>query len=162
MPLKTWLSRPWAALSVSTLILATGGGMMAGLGAFTFSYGEGLSYFSTDPQACANCHAMQGHLESWQKSGHHHAASCVACHLPHDFVGKYISKADNGFFHSWDFTFDGYPDRILMKERNRRILENNCVGCHRETSAEMAHAHGTGESTSCLHCHARVGHGPTR
>lgn len=161
MPLK-WPSRLRGIVGASALTLAIGGGMLTGLGVFTFSYGEGLSYFSPDPQACANCHAMQSHLDSWQKSGHHHVASCVACHLPHDFVGKYMAKAENGFTHSLAFTLDEYPDRILMRERSRKILEQNCVACHRETTAEMAHAHGTGDSTSCLHCHARVGHGPTR
>ena len=32
---------------------------LIGVGAFTFQYGEGLSYFSTDPDACANCHIMR-------------------------------------------------------------------------------------------------------
>jgi nitrite reductase (cytochrome c-552) len=33
-------------------------GAFAGLGAFTFRYAEGFSYFSTDPRACKNCHIM--------------------------------------------------------------------------------------------------------
>ena len=40
------------------MLLAVLTGTVAGVGAFTFHYGEGLSYFSTDPRACKNCHVM--------------------------------------------------------------------------------------------------------
>ncbi len=39
-------------------ILAALVGTVAGLGAYTFRYAEGFSYFSTDPRACNNCHVM--------------------------------------------------------------------------------------------------------
>ena len=41
-------------------------GVLGGLGFFTFGYGKGLSYLSNDPAACANCHVMQAHYDSWQ------------------------------------------------------------------------------------------------
>jgi cytochrome c nitrite reductase small subunit len=34
-------------------------GLLTGLGAFTFHYGEGASYFSKDPRSCMNCHIMK-------------------------------------------------------------------------------------------------------
>jgi cytochrome c nitrite reductase small subunit len=40
------------------IVLAGLTGTLAGLGVYTFHYGEGLSYFSTDPRACKNCHVM--------------------------------------------------------------------------------------------------------
>ena len=40
-------------------------GVLLGIGATTFEYAEGLSYLSTDPKACANCHIMR----------------CVRCHV---------------------------------------------------------------------------------
>ena len=49
------------------LLMATLAGLTAGIGAFTFDYGEGLSYFSTDPRACANCHIMNDQYNSWTK-----------------------------------------------------------------------------------------------
>jgi cytochrome c nitrite reductase small subunit len=84
-------------------------GALAGLGAYTFDYGEGLSYFSTDPRACKNCHVMNEQYASWSRAPHHAVAGCVDCHLPHEFVAKYIAKADNGYRHSkaspsWTFT----------------------------------------------------------
>ena len=42
-------------------------GLVADIGLFTFDYGEGLSYFSTDPRACANCHIMNDQYASWLK-----------------------------------------------------------------------------------------------
>jgi hypothetical protein len=32
----------------------------AGIGAFTFVRAAGLSYLSTDPRACVNCHVKKG------------------------------------------------------------------------------------------------------
>src|SRR5262245_57070402 len=75
-------------------------GLVAGAGLFTFNYGEGLSYFSTDPRACANCHIMNDQYASWQNGPHHASAKCIDCHLPHSFVPKYLAKAENGYHHS--------------------------------------------------------------
>ena len=75
------------------LVLAVLLGILAGVGGYTFVYAEGLSYMSSDPKVCANCHIMQPQYDSWQKSSHHAVAGCVDCHLPHDFVGKYVAKA---------------------------------------------------------------------
>ena len=136
-------------------------GAMVGLGSFTFLYGEGISYFSTDPRACMNCHIMRPQYESWSKSSHHAAAKCVDCHLPHGFIPKYIAKADNGYRHSKAFTLQDFHEPIQITPRNSRILQNNCVTCH----GDLVHPLVAGSSTakhaiSCVHCHADVGHGP--
>ncbi|WP_231734077.1 cytochrome c nitrite reductase small subunit [Calycomorphotria hydatis] len=141
-------------------------GLFAGIGSFTFGYGQGASYLSNDPNSCTNCHVMQGHLDSWQKSTHHHVAVCNDCHLPHDFIGKWVTKADNGFFHSLAFTFDDYRDPIVIKERNRRVTQQACIDCHRdfvhpllpivdENQDDFANEN---SMLSCVHCHAAVGH----
>src|SRR5687768_12641931 len=85
------------------LVLAAVLGMMLGLGAFTFRYAEGLSYFSTEPAACANCHIMRPQYDGWQKASHHGTATCVDCHLPQGFFDKYLAKASNGWHHSKGF-----------------------------------------------------------
>jgi cytochrome c nitrite reductase small subunit len=136
-------------------------GAMVGLGSFTFLYGEGISYFSTDPKSCMNCHIMRPQYDSWSKSSHHAAAKCVDCHLPHTFIPKYIAKADNGYRHSKAFTLQDFHEPIQITPRNSRILQNNCVTCH----SELVHPLVAGSSTatnaiSCVHCHADVGHGP--
>ncbi|MCZ6632812.1 MAG: NapC/NirT family cytochrome c, partial [bacterium] len=87
-------------------------GCLFGLGSFTLYYGEGFSYFSKDPKACMNCHIMKPQFDSWQKSSHHTLATCVDCHLPHDFLGKYIAKAENGYNHSKAFTLQNFHEPI--------------------------------------------------
>ena len=136
-------------------------GVLVGLGSFTFLYGEGISYFSTDPKACMNCHIMRPQFESWQKSSHHTAAKCIDCHLPHSFVPKYIAKADNGYRHSKAFTLEDFHEPIQMTKRNRQILQANCLACHGELVHPLvAGATSADNAISCVHCHADVGHGP--
>ena len=158
--------RRWP-LGKAALILGLLCGAALGVGLFAFDYGEGLSYFSTDPKNCANCHIMQEHYNSWQKAGHHQlgangqpVATCVDCHLPHDFVGKYLAKADNGYRHSWAFTFQDFHEPIQMTPRNARILQNNCVTCHGDFVHAVVGGTGGRDELRCVHCHSDVGHGP--
>lgn len=144
-------------LSAGLVLVA---GMLVGVGGFTFGYAEGLSYFSADPAACANCHIMQPYFDTWEKSSHHHVAVCIDCHLPHSFVRKYVAKADNGFFHSMAFTLDNFHEPIQIKARNRRITQDNCVQCHLDIVHQMLPSDPDAEMLSCIHCHADVGHGP--
>ncbi|MGH7177463.1 MAG: cytochrome c nitrite reductase small subunit [Tepidisphaeraceae bacterium] len=138
-------------------------GAFIGIGTFTFGYGEGLSYFSTDPRACANCHIMSPQYNSWQKGSHHHVAGCVDCHLPHTFVAKYIAKADNGWRHSKAFTLGDFHEPIRITPGNSRILQDNCLRCHGEMVSQLVHGATTdADAVSCVHCHALVGHGAGR
>ncbi len=160
-------SRPGRARGLfppEALVFAIALGALAGLGGYTFSYAKGLSYLSTDPRACANCHIMQSEYDAWQKASHHTVAVCVDCHLPHTFFAKYIAKAENGWRHGKLFTSGGFEEPITIKAQGLKILERNCVQCHLETTAEMvgrgaASAHGEATDLSCLHCHRSVGHG---
>lgn len=133
-------------------------GVLAGLGLFTFSYGEGAAYLSNDPQACANCHVMQPQLDSWNKSSHKAVATCNDCHLPHDFAGKWITKADNGFFHSLAFTTNDFHEPIQIKERNRRVTLSACLHCHSDYVNHMLPTEPGGDMLVCVHCHGDVGH----
>lgn len=133
-------------------------GALGGLGAFTFGYGEGHAYLSNDPAACANCHVMQSNYDSWLKSSHHAVATCNDCHLPHHIVGKYVTKADNGFFHSLAFTTGNYKDPIQIKPRNSRVVEEACLYCHQAMVDHLLPATVGGDRVSCVHCHSSVGH----
>ena len=150
----------WLAKRVGALPLAIAAvvGLIVGLGAFTFGYGQGFSYLLSDPKACANCHVMQGHYDSWQQSSHHHVAVCNDCHLPHDALGKWRVKADNGFFHSLAFTLEDFHEPIQIKPRNRRVTQQTCIDCHRETVDHMLPVEPDGEALQCIQCHADVGH----
>lgn len=156
-------------------------GLAAGLGVFTFGYAKGWSYLTNDPAACANCHIMSEHFDAWQK-GSHKAATCNDCHTPHNFVGKYVVKAQNGFWHSFYFTTGRYPDPLRITERNRRVTEDACRYCHQpivdaiepelassdKLPRNVAHAGlstalagkaGHDDATmSCIRCHKYVGH----
>jgi cytochrome c nitrite reductase small subunit len=140
------------------LAVAVGVGAIAGLGAFTFGYGQGASYLSNDPSACANCHVMAGHYDSWQASSHHHVAVCNDCHLPHHPVGKWVTKTDNGFFHSLAFTTGNFPEPIRIKPRNRRVTQAACIDCHGDLVHPLLPAEPGGDVLLCVHCHQGAGH----
>jgi cytochrome c nitrite reductase small subunit len=137
-------------------------GILLGLGLFTFTYAQGLSYLSSDPAACANCHVMWEQYDSWTASSHSAVAGCVDCHLPHSTIPKYISKAENGWFHSVAFTLQNFPEPIRIKPRNLALTQRNCVSCHAPLVHEMLPATADGESVTCMHCHQDVGHAAWR
>jgi cytochrome c nitrite reductase small subunit len=148
---RWWQIPPAVAIAV---------GILLGVGAFTFRYAEGLSYLSTDPEACKNCHIMRPQFDSWQKSSHHGVAVCVDCHLPHDFVGKYVAKAENGWHHSKGFTLQDFDEPIRIKAKNAHILQANCIACHGDLAHTMlTGAAGSPDEVQCVHCHSTVGHG---
>jgi cytochrome c nitrite reductase small subunit len=111
---------------------------------------------------------MNDQYESWTKSSHHNNATCNDCHTPHALIPKYISKAENGFWHSKGFTLQDFHEPIRIRPHNAKVLNENCVECHEtlisEIVAERGHenmdkgAHSG--SMNCVHCHASVGHGP--
>jgi cytochrome c nitrite reductase small subunit len=145
-------------LGVLALLAAILLGMLSGLGVFTFGYGQGASYLSNNPQTCANCHVMQDYLDSWQHSSHQHVAVCNDCHLPHHPVGKWVTKADNGFFHSLAFTLENFHEPIQIKPRNQRVTQSACLYCHADIVHQMLPAEPAGEMLSCARCHSDVGH----
>jgi cytochrome c nitrite reductase small subunit len=135
------------------------GGVFLGVAGFTFGYGQGWSYLSNDPAVCANCHIMREHYASWQQSSHHTVATCNDCHIPHDFLPKYLAKLENGFQHSRAFTFQDFHEPIRIRPRNRAVLNHNCVSCHSDLTAQT-HPGGPEDAAQagCVRCHASVGH----
>jgi len=147
------------AVLVLSIMCAAAFGVFGGLGAFTFSYGEGTAYLQNNPASCANCHVMQSSYDSWTQSSHHAVATCNDCHLPHDVLGKWITKADNGFFHSLAFTTNEFHEPIQIKDRNREVTQHACLYCHQDFVNHMLPAQTGGEMQRCVHCHGDVGHG---
>ena len=140
------------------IIVGLAVGMASGVGAYTFFYAKGFSYMKNAPEVCANCHVMNGHYNAWVKSSHHAVAVCNDCHAPHTLVGKYETKAINGFFHSFAFTTGWFPDPIRITNRNRRITEQTCRYCHADIVQQIDTAHKGAEPLDCLRCHPSVGH----
>lgn len=142
------------------LALAVSIGIAAGIGAYTFRYAEGLSYFKKDPRACVNCHIMRPQYDSWQASSHHQVAVCIDCHLPQDFFAKYMVKAENGWRHGEKFTRQDFVEPIVAQAAARKILQANCVRCHDGLVHEILGAPDVkGAELPCTHCHWGVGHG---
>jgi cytochrome c nitrite reductase small subunit len=125
----------------------------------TFEYAEGASYLSDAPSACANCHVMQETFDDWSRGEHAHAATCADCHVPRDFVGKWYTKAENGWAHSLAMTLGAVPANIAARPVSRRIALDNCVSCHSRLLDETLHASGdSDEQLNCLQCHRSIGH----
>jgi cytochrome c nitrite reductase small subunit len=145
---------------LQSLILGVSIGAAVGLGAYTFIYAKGGSYLTNNPASCANCHIMREQYDGWLKSSHHAVATCNDCHTPASFLGKYATKASNGFWHSFYFTTGSFHEPIQIKNRNLKITEQACQKCHTEITQAIAgsHAAGDGEPTSCVRCHRSVGH----
>ncbi|MBN1781237.1 cytochrome c nitrite reductase small subunit [bacterium] len=134
-----------------------GMGVLAGAGGFTFFYARGTSYFLDDPRACKNCHVMRGQFDGWNRSSHHAVATCNSCHTPKNIVGKYATKAINGWNHSAAFTTGHFDENIEIHDFNAGIAHDNCVRCHEEVISRMT-ANAWPEKVDCVHCHGNVGH----
>ncbi len=144
-----------AALVVAVLL-----GLAMGVSGFTFRYAEGLSYLSSDPKACVNCHIMRSQYDAWQKASHHTVATCNDCHIPATGLAKWISKATHGYQHSKGFTLQDFDEPIRAKPASAAIVQDNCLRCH----ADLLHDQVAGATTDrdavqCVHCHRGVGHG---
>lgn len=142
---------------ISALVVGAALGVIAGVGSYTFIYAKGASYLTNDPAACANCHVMNEQYDAWLKSSHHAVAACNDCHTPHDPIGKYTTKALNGFWHSYAFTRGGFPEPIQITGRNHRVTEGACLECHGDMT-DAIQAPATDDSPSCTRCHRNVGH----
>jgi cytochrome c nitrite reductase small subunit len=141
-------------------------GIPVGIGFYTFVYAKGGSYMTNDPQACANCHIMHDHYDAWMKSSHHSVATCNDCHTPPGLIPKYVTKASNGFWHSYAFTTGDFHEPIQIKAHNLSITEQACRKCHSEivdaietkpSAHHLADSRST-EQFSCIKCHSTVGH----
>lgn len=124
-----------------------------GLGAYTFYYAKGYSYLTDDPKACMNCHVMRDYYTAWEVSSHR-SVTCNGCHVPRHPVNKYVVKADNGFRHSFAFTFEN-TQVFRLKPHGRAVVEQNCIHCHESVVGSISHGDG---GKRCFDCHHGMGH----
>lgn len=148
----------WRTIQGATLGILLGAAV--GIGAYTFAYAKGWSYMTDDASACANCHIMNQQYSGWLKSPHRAVTTCNSCHTPKNLVGKYATKASNGFWHSFYFTTGLYEDNIQIKPHSLEIVEQACRNCHEEIvgAIEGAHQGVSNQQLSCLRCHKSEGH----
>lgn len=131
-----------------------------------------LSYLSSDPKVCVNCHTMTVHYETWQHSSHRNRATCVDCHLPRDsFVNKMLAKARDGYHHSVAMTFKTYGANLRISDDAAKRIQTNCISCHGEVVSQMlensAQYAKVKDSTvpmgrRCWECHRSLPHGTMR
>jgi len=139
---------------------------------YTVYASQMLSYLSSDPKACINCHTMNSAYATWEKSSHHGAAKCIDCHLPvGDFIAKYKAKAIDGWNHSVAFTLNTYKNNIHISEDGANRVQANCVRCHSKidetlhSNANKYHNEQNGKlenERKCWECHKYVPHGKVR
>ena len=144
-------------------------GIFLGILVFVFHVSNASSYISDEPETCINCHVMYPYFASWDKSSHSQEATCAECHVPQDnFFSKYYVKATDGLAHATWFTFRWEPQVIRIKDRGRRVVQQNCISCHIdlvdmvqlvEVTAQSADA---GEGKLCWDCHVETPHGSVR
>ena len=78
-------------------------------------------------------------------------------------IKSHIAKAENGYHHSKAFTLQNFHEPIEITAKNHRILEENCIHCHKDmTETMLAYNEEAGIlPIDCTHCHLDVGHGET-
>lgn len=115
-------------------------------------------YLGEDPTACNNCHVMDAAYEGWFHGGHARVATCTDCHVPHDFIPKYLIKAYSGMNHVAHFTLGDIPEPIRAMPYTKDIIQANCIRCHAETVSMVADG-GPEAGRSCIFCHRSAAHG---
>jgi cytochrome c nitrite reductase small subunit len=143
--------------TLQAMVLGLSLGLVAGIGGYTFTYAKGYSYLTDQPEACANCHIMQEQYSGWLKSSHRAVAVCNDCHTPSG-VSKYVTKAANGFRHSFAFTTGLFHEPIQITPGNRDITEHACRKCHEDIVQAIEGPNHESGTLECLRCHDSVGH----
>jgi len=136
-------------------------GVFFGLVALTFHISRASSYLTNDPAACVNCHIMAPQYASWQHSSHGRFTTCNDCHVPQDFVRKYLFKAYDGSRHAFMFTFKLEPQVIRMHAPGQAVVQENCIRCHSDLLEQTVSLTGRphGDGRQCWECHREVPHG---
>ncbi len=130
-------------------------GILIGVSGFTVYYARGYSYLLDDPEACVNCHIMRDNYNAWQVSTHR-SVGCNDCHVPHSPVTKYLVKAENGFRHSYVFTFEN-TQVVRLAPIGEKVVEANCIRCHESSVSAIFFGSADG-GLRCFECHRGVGH----
>ncbi|MFH1216682.1 MAG: cytochrome c nitrite reductase small subunit [Pseudomonadota bacterium] len=143
-----------------------------GLFAYVVKASNMISYLSSDPKVCINCHTMNVYYATWQHSSHRGKATCVECHLPRDsFSNKMTAKSRDGFKHSVAMTLRSYGMNIRATEDASDRIQANCISCHKEIVSQMAMnsslyqgpaGNGAHIDRRCWDCHRNVPHGTNR
>ena len=135
-------------------------GIIIGMTVMIARIANAASYLSDSPETCINCHVMTDAYATWQRGSHGRASVCIDCHVPHDnLIALYGFKAYDGIKHSYVFTMRKEPQVLELSRWAFRVVQNNCIRCHREHLVMIRLAQ-TSERM-CWDCHNNI-HGSTR
>ena len=143
-----------------------------GMFGYTVKASKALSYLSSDPKACINCHVMNTQYATWQHSSHAQRATCIECHLPtNGTLAKYMAKAKDGWNHSVAFTLNTYKNAIKISDDGAKRVQENCISCHASVTSTLVNNSDTyhqfkdpsvATGRRCWECHKGVPHGKVR
>ncbi len=165
------INRPQKSFSFVDISIFLLLAILTAMVALIFYLARATSYLSDDPRACINCHVMGPQYASWQRSSHVRVAHCNDCHVPHDhFLRHYLFKASDGLRHATIFTLRLEPQVIRIKSAGMRVVQENCIRCHRSLVDRTAliqmtpmmftsPAPVTGAFKKCWDCHLETPHG---
>ena len=141
-------------------------GILSGLGAYMFYISRAYSYLSDSPNTCVNCHIMAPQYTTWFHSSHREVAVCNDCHVPQDnFFSHYYFKGKDGLRHSTIFTLRTEPQVIHIKEAGIKVVQENCIRCHKDlvNPTNMQRMTGSTDIITkerlCWDCHRETPHG---
>jgi cytochrome c nitrite reductase small subunit len=141
-------------------------GILVGILAFLFHISRASSYLSDKAETCVNCHIMAPQYATWSHSSHREEAHCNDCHVPHNNVlNKYYFKAKDGLRHATVFTMRAEPQVIFIKEAGKKVVQNNCIRCHKYLITDSRLLNFTDENKNareerqCWECHQETPHG---
>ena len=140
-------------------------GCLCGLFVFGIYSSRLHSYFSDNPNTCINCHIMNLFYITWFHSSHRNQTTCNDCHIPHENTVKSLwFKLNDGLRHSTLFTFNAYPQVIRLREAGAKVVQENCIRCHKEQINYVfpfvqQNGFHKDEQSYCWNCHREVPHG---
>jgi len=106
-------NRPRPGLLPAAAVVVAG--IAVGLGAFTFVYAKGYSYLGHDARGVRQLPRDERavrRLDAGESPDGRAVAPTATCR--NNVVGKYAVKAWDGFWHSYYFTANTYPDNIRI------------------------------------------------
>ena len=133
---------------------------------------------TSDDRFCTMCHTMQPMADSYAKDVHGGnnskgvKATCVACHLPHDNIAKYLFQKVSISAHDVRVQLFGDLEAIDWEAKRKHakhfVFDSGCMSCHtnlREATmgtpkSLIAHREYFEKRTTktCVECHNNVGH----
>jgi len=132
---------------------------------YTANFSRVFMHLGNDAKACINCHNMNTAYTTWEHGVHGRNTTCVDCHLPKDFVKKYVAKVTDGLHHVYMFTTNSYGQSIEISKGGAKTVQDNCIACHEIKSENVAmnsmfnaHQGKPEKGDYCWRCHSETAH----